>query len=65
MSFGDNLRRIRQARGYSRSELARLAELSTAAISQHEQGDRKPLLETARKLADALNVPIDALVRKE
>lgn len=52
---------LREAVGWSQSELARQARVTSAAISQIEKGDRMPSLIVMRKLADALNVSISEL----
>lgn len=52
---------LRESVGWSQSELARQAEVTSAAISQIEKGDRMPSLIVIRKLADALNVSVSEL----
>jgi transcriptional regulator with XRE-family HTH domain len=51
----------REEIGLSRQDLARRSEVSYPYISQIENGDRTPSLETMRKLADALELPVSEL----
>lgn len=53
---GNNLKAIRTKRGHSREALARLANVSAAAIVQIEMGNRWPRPENIVSLAEALNV---------
>jgi transcriptional regulator with XRE-family HTH domain len=51
----------REEIGLSRQDLARRSEVSYPYISQIENGDRTPSLDTMRKLADALQLPVSDL----
>lgn len=54
-SFGERLRRYREAAGYSQEQLAAQAGLSANAIGALERGERKrPYPDTLRRLAEAL-----------
>jgi len=55
------LREWRKYRLMTQSDLASASGLSQGAIAQIESGKRNPTVETARKLADALNCDIDDL----
>jgi len=55
------LREWRKYRLMTQSDLATASGLSQGAIAQIESGKRNPTVETARKLADALNCDIDDL----
>jgi transcriptional regulator with XRE-family HTH domain len=60
------LREAREAMGFTKADLARKADLTPAAISQFESGEREPSLDSLKRLAHALHVGIDYLVgRKE
>ncbi|HEU5432805.1 MAG TPA: helix-turn-helix domain-containing protein, partial [Thermomicrobiales bacterium] len=55
LTFGDRLRRLREAAGLSQEALAERSGLSARGISDLERGlRRQPRLETVRLLADAL-----------
>lgn len=49
----------RKELGISQQELSDKAKVSQPAISQYENGKRKPDLETARKIAKVLRVSLD------
>ncbi len=53
--------RLREARGWSRSELARRAKMTAADVGKIEAGRLRPYDSQLRKLARALGVPpVDA-----
>ena len=55
--FGDHLRRLREAAGLTREELAERAGLTAKGISALERGDRRhPYPATIRAIADALGL---------
>lgn len=63
MTFGERLRRLRELAGMSQAELARKAGFHRAVIHMLESGRRTGLtVESARRLARALNVTLDYLV---
>lgn len=59
------LRREREARGLSVSELARQAQVSKATVSQLENGSGNPSVETLWALGVALDVPFAVLVDQQ
>ncbi len=59
--MGRRLRELREARGLTLSELARLAGVGKATLSGLENGTRDPRLETLYAIAAALGVPMSAL----
>lgn len=59
------LRREREARGLSVSELARRANVSKATVSQLEGGSGNPSVETLWALGVALDVPFAVLVDQQ
>lgn len=61
MPFSVRLSDARKARNLSQTRLAKLANVSNAAISLLEKGDRDPMLSVAVKLARALDVSVDYL----
>jgi transcriptional regulator with XRE-family HTH domain len=65
-SLGRNVARLREAQGWSQSELARRSGVSQAFISSLEGGRRtKASTDTALALARALGVTVDELLREE
>lgn len=61
-SFGDRLRRSREKRGLSQSELARLAGLQPSAVAHFEAERRKPSFDNVRALSQALDVSADYIL---
>jgi transcriptional regulator with XRE-family HTH domain len=55
-TFASHLTRLREAAGLSKYRLARLAGLSTQALSNLELGAREPTWVTVQRLASALGV---------
>jgi transcriptional regulator with XRE-family HTH domain len=61
--IGVTLKRLREAKGLSQLQLAKRADVAQAYISEMEAGDKKnPGIETLRKLAKALGVPVAELL---
>ncbi|OTN76423.1 hypothetical protein A5886_001500 [Enterococcus sp. 8G7_MSG3316] len=63
MSFGENLKKFREEKQLGVNQLALKSGVSAAQISRFENGKRKTAhIETAKKLADALSVPLALLI---
>lgn len=62
--FGKNVRRLRQARGFSQEHLAEMAELDRSYVGGIERGERNPALKTIVRLAAALDISPDQFFRK-
>jgi transcriptional regulator with XRE-family HTH domain len=60
--IGGNLKRLRTRQGYSLERLAKLAGVSRAMLGQIENGQSVPTILLLLKVADALAVPLAALV---
>jgi transcriptional regulator with XRE-family HTH domain len=60
--LGERIRRLREERGYSLSELARRSHLARSYIYQLESGESSPTHEKLQDLAAALGVPISSLL---
>ena len=65
MISGKKLKRIRSFRKLTQKELAIMSGLTDAAIRNYELGNRSPNIEQLRKIADALNCDISALIDRE
>lgn len=61
--LGQNLKRIRTKKKMSQGDIARALEVHRAYISGIESGKRNPTLATIQKLADALGVSADELLK--
>lgn len=64
MNVGINVRRLRKARGYSQTDLAIRSGILQTTISSIERGG-DPTSTNLSKLADALNVTADDLLREK
>lgn len=61
--IGRMLKRLREERGLSQLALAKKARVAQAYISEMEAGEKKnPGIETLKKLARALGVPVTELL---
>ena len=65
MPFNDMLKSLREERGLSQDELARLTQLSKSTISMYENGNREPKFETLEVIADFFNVDMNTLLDKK
>lgn len=63
--IGTALRAARLQRNLNQTDLARMADVSSSAISQAERGHRGLSLETVLALSTGLNVTVDELLRGE
>ena len=62
--IGFNFKKLRAQKGYSLEKVARLADLSLNTIVRLESGTNKnPTIETLAKIARALDVSIDDLIK--
>jgi len=59
---GPRLRRVRDERGVTLTELAAITGISKSTLSRLESGQRKPSLELLLPIAEAHQVPLDDLV---
>jgi len=62
MTFGEKLAYCRKQKKASQQELGKLSGISGDIIGKYERDEMKPSIETAKKLADALEVSLDYLV---
>lgn len=58
----NNLKALRGMRGLTQAEMGIRAGIAPASISHFETGQRMPALDSLVKLADALEVSVDALL---
>jgi len=56
--FGENLKRIRESRGMSQSELAKFLGTTRQAINRYERNEREPSIKTAAIYAERLGVSV-------
>jgi transcriptional regulator with XRE-family HTH domain len=60
--FGHNLKRARKDAGLSQEEAGIRASLHRTEVGLLERGERIPRIDTAVKLAGAVNAPLDHLL---
>ena len=63
LQLGKNLKRIRTEKGISQGDIVRTLGVSRSFISNIENGKTNPTLATIAKLAKALDVPIEDLIK--
>ena len=59
-NFGDLLRKLRTSRGLSLKQVAKLAKVSTTAVSSWENGEKMPKLENALSVLAILGCQVRA-----
>ena len=63
--LSENIKRIRKKKGLSQDRLAKLADVTHTTLVKIESGvNANPTIKTLKKIADALEVSLDALVRR-
>jgi transcriptional regulator with XRE-family HTH domain len=62
MSFGMNLKNIREGAKMTQAQLGQLAKLDVSQISRIERGSSKPELDTIKRIAIALSCSTDDLI---
>ena len=63
MRVGLNLQALRRARGLSQEELAHLANIHQTYLSGVERGKRNPSIVVLNRIAAAMQVDVEELVR--
>ncbi len=62
--IGKNIRALRQKKKLSQEKLARLTDISLNTLTKIESGfTKRPSIQTIKKIADALEISLDDLVR--
>ena len=61
--LGQNIKRIREQKGMTQGDICRSLNLDRGYISSIESGKRNPTLSTLKKLADALKISVDELLK--
>jgi len=64
-TIGKNIKRFRQDKGLSQDKLSKLADLSLNTVVKIELDESpNPTIETIQKIAKALEVSVDNLLKK-
>lgn len=62
MGLGDRLKKLREERGISQLELAKLMQISNVMLSRYEKNKRSPDYTTLNRFADFFDVTTDYLL---
>jgi len=62
VKIGERIALLRKQKGWSQGQLAKVVGASREAIGKYERSEASPSIETAKKIADALEVTLDYLV---
>jgi transcriptional regulator with XRE-family HTH domain len=65
ISFGDKIKKLRKDRGWSQDDLAEKAGIHGRHVGKYEIGKAMPNAETVVRIAEALEVSIDYLLRDD
>jgi len=61
--LGQNIKKIRIAKGLTQGDLCRRLKVDRSYMSHLESGNKNPTLLTIERVASALNVTVEKLVR--
>jgi transcriptional regulator with XRE-family HTH domain len=64
MELRELIKKLRLRRGWSQADLAKEAGVSTGTIGTIEAENRMPYIQTLRKIADALGVSVESILRE-
>lgn len=62
MSVGDNIRQLRKDKNLTQKQLAEKADLAEISIRRYERGTNEPSTKILKKIADALETPIETIL---
>ncbi|PJC02206.1 MAG: XRE family transcriptional regulator [Candidatus Komeilibacteria bacterium CG_4_9_14_0_8_um_filter_36_9] len=63
-NLANNVKKLREAKGLSQEKLARLADVANNTLIKMESGENQnPTLDTLKKVAKALGVSIEELIK--
>ncbi|HHV79055.1 MAG TPA: helix-turn-helix transcriptional regulator [Firmicutes bacterium] len=62
VKFASRLKELREAKGFSQRELAKLLVIAPSTLAMYELGQREPDFEIATKIADFFDVSVDYLL---
>lgn len=62
MAFGNRLKNLREERGLSQVELAKILNIANSTLSLYESGSREPNFEILKKIANYFNVSTDYIL---
>ena len=62
MTFGEKITFVRKQKKISQAQLGKDADVNGDIIGKYERDEMKPSIDTAKRIADALDVSLDYLV---
>jgi len=62
--LGQNIRKIRKAKGMSQGDISRALSMDRGYISSIENGHKNPTITTLEKIAKALSVKLEDLMKQ-
>jgi len=63
--LSDNIKKFRKKKGMSQDKLAKLADVTHTTLAKLESGaNDNPTVKTLKKIADALEIRLDDLIRR-
>jgi transcriptional regulator with XRE-family HTH domain len=65
MGFRENIKRLREAKGWTQTQAAQAADVPFRTLQNWEAGSREPRLDALKKLAVAYGVTVDELLQDE
>lgn len=65
MTFGQKITSVRKQKNMSQADLGKLSGVNGDIVGKYERDEMKPSIDTAKKIADALEVSLDYLVGGE
>ncbi len=65
IEFGSNLKRFRKMKRMTQRDFAESVGVAQRTLSHYERGECQPTLECLCKMADTLQVSVDALLGRE
>jgi len=63
IKFGKNLKRIRTAKGITQGDIVRALGMTRGSVSNIENGKANPTLATITRIAKAVGVSVDKLLK--
>lgn len=63
MSLGNKIKKYRKAKGLTQKQLAKEIDVTASTVTKYENESLEPNIETTKKIANALNISLDALTK--
>ena len=65
LTFGENIKQLREQDGYSQGELAKLVDIPQSLLWKYEHNIAVPSVLNATKLAKFFHITVEQLIKKE